>query len=124
MPGIRFKIIGRADDMLIIKGVNVYPEAIKAAILKFSPDVTGIFRILLDKPGPVVQSPLRIKLEYGTGLKKNELSTLEEKITARFKEELRIAPQFEWMPPETMPRGTKKTTLTEIKSDKDPRSPQ
>jgi phenylacetate-CoA ligase len=124
MPGIRFKILGRADDMLIIKGVNVYPNAIKATILKFRPDVTGIFRILLDKPGPVVQSPLRIKLEYGTGLEKNELSALEEKMTARFKEELRITPQFEWMPPETMPRETKKSKLTEIKSDKDPRSPQ
>lgn len=41
MPGMRFKIIGRADDMLIIKGVNVYPEAIKTAILKFRPQVTG-----------------------------------------------------------------------------------
>ena len=120
MPGIRFKIIGRADDMLIIKGVNVYPEAIRTAILKFSPDVTGIFRILLEKPGPVVKSPLRIKLEYGTGLEENELSALEEKMAAHFKEELRITPRFKWMPPETIPRETKKTRLTEIESEEGP----
>lgn len=51
---LRFKIIGRADDMLIVKGVNVFPEAIKKEILKFVPKVTGFFRILLDKPGPSV----------------------------------------------------------------------
>lgn len=124
MPGIRFKIIGRADDMLIIKGVNVYPEAIRTAILKFIPDVTGIFRILLEKPGPVVKSPLRIKLEYGTGLEKNELSALEEKMTAHFKGELRITPRFKWMPPETIPRETKKTRLTEIENEEGSLSPQ
>ena len=117
MPGIRFQIIGRADDMLIIKGVNVYPEAIKTAILKFSPKVTGIFRILLEKPGPVVKSPLRIKLEYSHGLEKNDLGALEEKMIARFKEELRIAPRFKWVPPETIPREMKKARLIEIESE-------
>jgi phenylacetate-CoA ligase len=124
MPGIRFKILGRSDDMLIIKGVNVYPEAIRTAILSFTPAVTGLFRILLEKPGPVVESPLRIKLEYGTGLEKNELTVLEEKMTAHFKRKLRITPRFTWMPPETITRETKKTRLTEIKCDEVPRAPQ
>jgi len=114
MPGIRFKIVGRADDMLIIKGVNVYPEAVRAAILKFSPQATGHFRILLDKPGPLVKPPLRIKLEYGPGIRQEDLKILEKKMIAYFKEEVRIAPVLQWVDPETLPREAKKTKYIEI----------
>ena len=40
-PRVRIKIVGRADDMLIVKGVNVCPEAIKSAILRFHPPGHG-----------------------------------------------------------------------------------
>ncbi len=118
MPGITFKIIGRADDMLIIKGVNVYPEAIKTAIFKFRPEVTGLFRIMLDRPGPTVTPPLKIKIEYGEGLPEKDLPALEEKMSSYFKEEVRIGPQFEWVPPDTIPREMKKTKLIEIRGEK------
>lgn len=117
MPGIRFKIIGRADDMLIVKGVNVYPEAIKTAILKFCPQVTGIFRIMLERPGPMVTPPLRIKLEYGPNVSENELPSLEKAMVSHFKEEVRIAPQLQWVPPETIPREMKKTRFIEIEGE-------
>lgn len=116
MPGIRFKIVGRADDMLIVKGVNVYPEAIKTALLKFCPQVTGIFRIILERPGPMVTPPLKIKLEYGPNVSKDELPGLEKKLVAHFKEEIRIAPYFQWVPPEGIPRDMKKTRFIEVKS--------
>jgi phenylacetate-CoA ligase len=119
MPGIRFKIIGRADDMLIIKGVNVYPEAIKTAILKFRPDVTGIFRILIDRPGPVVTPPLIIRLEYGLNLSKQDLPALEKKMVSYFRRELRIGPQLEWVAPETFPRETQKTKFVLIKGERE-----
>ncbi len=115
MPGIRFKIIGRADEMLIVKGVNVYPEAIRTAILKFSPRVTGYFRILLDKPGPLVQPPLNIRIEYGVGVKEKDLSALEQEMTRYFREEIRVTPKFQWVPPETLPREKKKTRYIEVR---------
>ena len=117
MPGIRFKIIGRADDMLIIKGVNVYPEAIKTAIFKFRPEVTGIFRILLDSPGPMVVPPLRIRLEYGLSFSETDLAVLEKKMMSYFRRELRIGPQFEWVHPGTIPREKEKTKLTVIEGE-------
>ena len=105
-----------SDDMLIIKGVNVYPEAIKTAILKFRPQVTGLFRIMLKQPGPVVKPPLKIKLEYGTDLSEKDIPAVEEKIMPHFKEHLRIGPQFQWVPPGTIPREMKKTKFIEIES--------
>ncbi len=114
MPGKRFRIVGRSDDMLIVKGVNVYPEAVKGALLGFQPRVTGHFRIRLPRPGPVVDPPLRIRLEYGRGVSSREIYPLEEELLAHFREELRIAPRFEWMPPDSLPREKKKTRYIQI----------
>ena len=113
-PGLKFRIIGRADDMLIIKGVNVFPEAIKQEILKFSPKVTGFFRILLDKPGPSVTPPLKIKIEYGPGLEEKDVAVLEEQMQKIFRETVRVTPKFIWVPPNSIPRETKKTKLIEV----------
>ncbi|MGD9125579.1 MAG: AMP-binding protein [Desulfarculaceae bacterium] len=114
MPGIRFKIIGRADDMLIVKGVNVYPQAVQNAIYKFKPQVTGHFRIVLDRPGPLVQPPLRIKLERGENLGQEETEQVEMQILDHFKQELRIAPSLIWLEPRSLPREAKKTKLVQI----------
>lgn len=112
--GLRFKIIGRADDMLIVKGVNVFPEAIKKEILKFAPRVTGFFKILLDKAGPSVTPPLKIKIEYGPGMAEKDIGVLEDEMQKAFKETVRITPKFVWLPPDSIPRETKKTKLIEV----------
>ena len=112
--GIRFKIIGRPDDTLIVKGVNVYPEAIKREILKFRPEVTGYFTVVLDKPGPLVKPPLRIKVEYNSYLGKKMILSLEERMLKKFKENLRISPRFIWTPPNSIRRETKKAKFIEI----------
>jgi phenylacetate-coenzyme A ligase PaaK-like adenylate-forming protein len=52
MSGFRYKIIGRADDMLKVKGVPVYPASLQGVINGFIPRVTGAFRIVLDVPPP------------------------------------------------------------------------
>jgi len=117
MPGKRFRIIGRADDMLIVKGVNIYPEAVKTALFQFRPHVTGMFRIVLDKPGPLVTPPLRIRLEFGPETSRDDLPGLEERMSATFREEVRIAPEFEWVEPETLPREMKKTRYIEVEGE-------
>lgn len=45
--GKRAKVMGRADDVLIVKGVNGYPTAIKDIVATFLPNVTGEMRIVL-----------------------------------------------------------------------------
>jgi len=112
-PGIRFKILGRTDDMLTVKGVNVYPQAIAAVIARFRPQVTGAFRIRLDRPGPLVQPPLRLRVEHA-GLEARDLALLEERLVAEFRRSLRVRPQFEWLPPGALPREAGKTRLIEV----------
>jgi len=116
-PGIRFKILGRGDDMLIVKGVNIYPTALKDAIVRFHPMTTGALKILLEQPGPLVKPPLRLKVEYGMGVKQNELQTLSDKIKMFIKDNLKVNPEIEWVPPDSIPietGATGKVKLIEI----------
>ncbi len=108
-PGIRFKIMGRGDDMLIVKGVNIYPAAIKDVISHFHPRTTGALKILLDRPGPLVKPPLRLKVEYGEGVKEVERETLKEELRKYIREDLRVNPEIELVPPDSIPRETGST---------------
>jgi phenylacetate-CoA ligase len=110
-PGPRFKIVGRADDMLIVKGVNIYPNAVKNAVLSFYPEVTGVLRIVLDKPGPGVEPPLKIRIEHGAGLSPEQLRDLEARMLAHFRRELRTGPKILWLPPGSITRENGKERL-------------
>lgn len=111
-PEMRFKILGRADDMLICKGVNIYPAAIKSVVGEFVPGTTGALRIILDSPGPLVSPPLKLKIEYG-----HEDMTDEEKhnivrgLTDIIRQRLRVNPQIELVRPQSLPREAGKTSL-------------
>ena len=114
MPGMRFRIVGRNDEMLIVKGVNVYPEAIRSILLALVPRVTGNFRISLLRPGPAVEPPLRLKIEFGTDIAAAELIDVERALIERFRSNLRVTPQIEWLAPGTLPREAHKTRFVEI----------
>lgn len=51
----RIRCLGRADDMLIVRGVNVYPSAVADVVRSFRPRVTGHIQIQADGPGPSVE---------------------------------------------------------------------
>ena len=114
-PEMRFKILGRADDMLIIKGVNIYPAAIKSVVGEYMPRTTGALRIVLSRPGPLVPPPLNIKIEHGhKDMTDEEKNSLVRDLTDAMRERLRINPQIELVPPQSLPRGAGKTSLIQI----------
>lgn len=65
--GFRIKCIGRTDDMLLVRGVNVYPSAVRDVVAAFAPAVSGAIMIELTKPGPSVDPPVHIKVEVSAG---------------------------------------------------------
>jgi phenylacetate-CoA ligase len=107
--GMKFKILGRADDMLIVKGVNIYPSSIKDGISRFYPRTTGVVKIVLDQPGPLVRPPLKIRVEYGAQVTSAEVPSLEEEIGNYFRETFRVHPEIEWAPPHSISLETGKT---------------
>ena len=112
-PGRLFKIVGRVDDMLIVKGVNVYPSAVADVIAAWRPRVTGHFRIVLDRPGPLAPPPLRLRVEHGAAEPAEGLGALAAGIAADCRRRLRVAPEIAWVAPGTLPRESGKTRLVE-----------
>jgi phenylacetate-CoA ligase len=45
----------------------VYPHAIKDVIASLAPRVTGLFKIVLDAPPPVVEPPVKLRVEIAGG---------------------------------------------------------
>jgi phenylacetate-CoA ligase len=98
----RIRCIGRTDDMLILLGVNVFPSAIKDVITSFRPRVTGDMLILLDKPGPTVEPPLKIQVEYSPDAK--ELEALKKELEGILRDKLVFKADVELVSEGTLPR--------------------
>ncbi len=113
--GFRYRIVGRTDDMLKVKGVIVYPAAIDGVIASFIPRVTGEFRITLDEPPPRVVPPLKLRIERGEQTPPDDLPGLEEEILRAMKERLKMTPKITWLEPGTLERSEHKTRFIEIK---------
>ncbi len=111
--GRRVKFIGRSDDMLIIKGANVYPSTIKQVISNFIPEITGELRIVLNNPPPRVVPPLQIKLEYGESSDSRKLADLERRIKNALHSEARMTPEIIWCAPGTLEKALTKTPIFE-----------
>lgn len=111
--GRRIRVIGRSDDMLIVKGANVYPAAIKNILAKFIPDVTGEMRIVLEHEPPRVVPPLKIKIEHGENKRQEDLQHLEEQIKKMLSMEIRVNPEIIWVPPYSLEKALTKTPLFE-----------
>jgi phenylacetate-CoA ligase len=61
------KITGRSDDMLIIRGVNVFPSQIEELILK-QPGLSPHYVLELSKQGPLDHLTVLVEGEGGDGL--------------------------------------------------------
>lgn len=105
----RVRCIGRTDDMLIVLGVNVFPSAVKDVVCSFRPLTTGEMVILLDKPGPKVEPPVRIQVEYGEGV--SNLEQLKKDIERLLREKLVFRANVELVPAGTLPRYENKAKL-------------
>ena len=112
IPGTRIKVLGRVDDLLIIKGVKLYPAAIKDVVNSFVPEITGELRIVLDGPPPRVTPPLRLRIEAGP--ETSDPDGLAGRISAAMHSRLTVRPEIEIVPAGSLPRSTHKQQLIEI----------
>jgi phenylacetate-CoA ligase len=103
--GFRYKVIGRSDDMLKVKGVMVYPSHIKGVINEFVPKVTGEMRIILDEKPPRVVPPLKIRVEHAKGLSEEQVNALGKEIVDTMSKKLKINPSIIWAEPGSLERS-------------------
>ncbi len=106
------KILGRSDDMLIIRGVNVFPSTVESIILEF-PECEPYYFIEVDRVNNVDTFDILVEVhpEYYTD-KVNELVELKKRITARCQSVIGIKPNVKIVEPNTIERSMGKAKRT------------
>ena len=84
--GPRVRCIGRTDDMLIVRGVNVFPAAIREVVSEFAPAVTGRILVKPTTPGPRQDPPVPVEVELAEGVAVN--GSLSDAIATRLRDAL------------------------------------
>jgi phenylacetate-CoA ligase len=107
--GPRLRCVGRTDDMLIVRGTNVWPSAIKDVVMSMRPRTNGEVQILLDRPGPSVEPPLRLQIEADGD--RATLERLRLDTEQHLRDKLIFTSQVEIVPVGTLPRFEMKARL-------------
>ena len=99
------RIFGRADDMFIIKGVNVYPMQIEQVIMTF-PEVGQNYLILLEKDGLGDQMRVQVELRDECFVEDMRiLQSLQKAIARRLRDEVLVTPKIELVQSNTLPKS-------------------
>ncbi|MHB8119648.1 MAG: phenylacetate--CoA ligase family protein [Methanothrix sp.] len=99
------RILGRTDDMLIIRGINVFPSQVESVLMNI-PEVGDHWEILVDRKGPLDMMTVRVELtETGFSDKIGDLMKLKKKISKELKGVLNIAAEVDLVEPGTIPRS-------------------
>ena len=98
------RILGRADDMFIIKGVNIYPMQIEQVIMTFA-EVGQSYLILLENDGlgDVMRVQIEIRDEHFVE-DMRVLQNLQKAIASRLRDEILITPRVELVESNSLPR--------------------
>jgi phenylacetate-CoA ligase len=96
-------IHGRLDDMLIIKGVNVFPSDVEAIVRK-DPDYTGEYSLIVNQVNHLDE--VTIQAEHRAG--DVDVKELKERLKKQLKATTGISAEVEIVVPGTLPRATHK----------------
>lgn len=77
--GMRFRVVGRNDDMVVVRGLNMFPTMVAAVLNKFS-DLTGDYRITLTAPPPYDFLPVQAELAKDVHASTKLASSIEREI--------------------------------------------
>jgi phenylacetate-CoA ligase len=107
----RVRCIGRTDDMLIVRGVNVFPSAVREVVNAFAPKVSGHILVRPGAPGVKQEPPLPVAVELAQDVAAEE--ELAKEIGERLRSALVVQAQVELVPWGTLQRSEYKSKLVE-----------
>ncbi|MGE3874473.1 MAG: phenylacetate--CoA ligase family protein, partial [Parvibaculaceae bacterium] len=100
----RFRVRGRSDDMVVVRGINVFPTQI-AAVLNALAGLSGEYRIMLEGRGPYDRLPVEAELAEGALPGEGLAETVERRIKA----EIGVTAKLTLLPFNSLPRSEGKT---------------
>ena len=99
------RLRGRTDDMMIIRGVNVFPSQIEQVITNF-PEIATQYQIILTNKGPLDAMELQVETEPDFPIDEvRKLEDLKTRLQAELKGNLQIAVDVKIVEPKTIERS-------------------
>lgn len=99
------RIQGRTDDMLILKGVNIYPMQVEQVLMSM-PEVGSNYLIVLESDGDMDQMCIRVEINDDIFVEDMRvLGALQTRIAKRMKNEILITPRVELVQHGSLPHS-------------------
>lgn len=99
------RILGRSDDMLIIRGINIFPSQVESVILDV-PEFEPHYMLVVDRKGNLdtLQVQVELRKEYYSD-EMSKMLRLQKKLADRLKSVLSISANVKLMEPNAIPRS-------------------
>jgi phenylacetate-CoA ligase len=98
------RIQGRVDDMLIIRGINVFPSQVEYALMAI-PEVGEHFQIVVERKGALDDMLVRVELNKESFSDKiNDIMKVRQKVEHRLRNSLNVNVDVELVEPGSLPR--------------------
>ncbi len=102
------KVMGRTDDMLIIRGVNVFPSQIEAVLLSIE-GIEPNYQLVVDRKGALDDAELWVEVPSTIALDEvRRLESLSKRIDQAIQSTLGLHLRIKLVEPQTIPRGAGK----------------
>jgi len=100
------KITGRSDDMLIIRGVNVFPSQIEELVLK-QPKLAPMYQLVLSRDGHMdsLEVKVEVRAEVADGLPDGETQSITRELQHQIKSYIGVNGRVNVLPPDTVERS-------------------
>jgi phenylacetate-CoA ligase len=98
------RITGRSDDMLVIRGINVFPSQIEHVLLKI-PEVGNQFMVYVDRINHLDEMTIEVEINrsYFSG-EIQDLARIQKKVVKELRDSLELRTTVRLVEPGTLPR--------------------
>ena len=102
--GMRFSVVGRSDDMIVVRGLNLFPTMVAQVLSGFA-ELSGDYRIVLETGPPYDALPLQVELAKG----QRDDPALVDGVANAIKSSLGASASVQIVAPGTFPKTEGKT---------------
>ena len=99
------RILGRTDDMIVVRGINVFPSQVESVLMRI-PEIGEHYQIIVDRKGPLDVMTVKVEMTESTFSDKiADLMSLSKTVARLLKGVLNITAEVELVEPGAIPRS-------------------
>ena len=106
------RVVGRTDDMLIIRGVNVFPSQIESVLMNINEIVGSHYQIIVDRAGNLDTMEIEVELDRSIAFDEvQEIEALQKKLSAEIASAIGVSAKIKLVSCGTVPRSEGKAVF-------------